>query len=325
MKRAVTVAIALGVVLPHGSAHAVPPASAPHAPPTTRADSRAGFVSLTGALPKYVQYAASAFSMGSTALDMQRAKELCNRYDADRRQCAALDMMLRAEGLAHTVSVDAFRLDRTEVSVADYDACVRVGACALPAYTPGDRRYDRPNFPVTHVTWNDAQKYCEHVGGRLPTEAEWERAARGVNGRDFPWGEVLQPNACNHGTLASFNFELDDSDGFLGLAPVGAMRDCRTPEGVMDLAGNVAEWVLDTYQTDDTGLGYTSKPATNPAGSPTGAYHVVKGGSYTMGVTFLRAAARTTITTPHAVDVGFRCAYSHARLVFADLPPAAGP
>ena len=92
------------------------------------------------------------------------------------------------------------------------------------------------------------------------------------------------------------------------------MPDCHTPEGVFDLAGNVAEWVRDYWDQDDEGFGHKGDPETNPLGPDNGAFHVVKGGSYRDGMPWLRGASRTTLTSPYATDVGFRC-------VVAELPP----
>lgn len=94
----------------------------------------------------------------------------------------------------HRVKLSAFELDRTEVTVLAYDNCARAGACAPATYVRGDLRYDRPELPVTHVRWEDALRYCQFMGGRLPTEAEWEFAARGVKRRIFPvWKSAQSP------------------------------------------------------------------------------------------------------------------------------------
>lgn len=282
---------------------------------TPAASTRDGFVTLQPVLAPRVRIASGSFVMGSSAIEMVRAATLCKK-ETFRGLCDDVAPRFRAEGLAHRVTVTGFAMDRTEVTVRDYRVCVRVGRCAPPGFAVGDPRYDRPGLPVTHVRWQDAARYCEFSGGRLPTEAEWEFAARGKSSRTFPWGNVQHPSICNHGSFASV--DLDATDGHLELADAGAMADCRTPEGIFDLAGNVAEWVRDFYDQDDEGFGHEGEPATDPVGPDTGAFHVVKGGSYRDGMPWLRSAARTTLSAPYASDVGFRC-------VVPDPPPPRAP
>lgn len=275
---------------------------------------RDGIFTLAPTLAPRVHFDAGTFVMGSSAIEMVRATMICKK-ETLRGLCDEVAQRFRAEGLAHRVTVSGFALDRTEVTVQDYRTCVRLGRCAPPAFSIGDPRYDRPRLPVTHVRWQDAASYCQFVGARLPTEAEWEFAARGKDSRTFPWGNVQHPSICNHGSFGSI--DLDDRDGHLELAEVGAMADCRSPEGVQDLAGNVAEWVSDYFDQDEEGFGHKGDPAVDPKGPASGAYHVVKGGSFRDGMPWLRGAARTTLAAAFATDVGFRC-------VVPD-PPSARP
>jgi formylglycine-generating enzyme required for sulfatase activity len=162
---------------------------------------------------------------------------------------------------------------------------------------------------VTFVNYDDAEAYCRFRGARLPTEAEYERAARGVSGRIYPWGTLYNARASNHGQLAAL--PNDPADGYAELAPVGVFPAGKTPEGVLDLAGNVAEWVADTYRER------YGDPRT-PAG---GAERVVRGGSFESAAPFLRGAARRGVARGTvSPTIGFRCARS-AALEPARTPP----
>ena len=245
------------------------------------------------------------FVMGSTASQILDATRLCQEEPRGSR-CGKLSLF-QAEALAHEVTLTSFLLDRTEVTVAAYGRCVAAGACAPAAYPVDDRRFRRPDLPVSYVRWEDARAYCEWAGGRLPTEAEWELAARGTGGRLFPWGNVYNSRLCNHGALA--DDETDQSDGFAFLAPVGSYPDGATPLGVLDLAGNVAEWVADVWaDPDENGNGYSGKAQTNPRGPAFGGFHVVRGGSYSEGAFRQRGAARRPMIMPRAPDVDYLCA-----------------
>jgi len=206
------------------------------------------------------------------------------------------------------VMLDPYDIDLTEVTVEKYMGCVAAGACSPPSFAPGDSRYDVPEFPVTHVTWQDASNYCMWVGGRLPTEAEWEFAARGPNNHTFPWGDIYNPRLANHGAFG--DDPTDGRDGFVGLAPVGSFPDGATPSGLLDMAGNAAEWVADWYDRDEQLFGYRRGAQTNPKGPPFGPMgHVIRGGSYRDGAHRLRTAARRGWPFARS-DVGFRCAAS---------------
>ena len=261
----------------------------------------------------HIRIAGGRFAMGSTPSEMVRAVKLCEREPFGVRCGRPGDEVgpwIRAEGYVHEVTLSEFELDRTEVTVGSYARCVLAGACSPPSYPPGDVRYDRPSLPVTHVRWEDARAFCSWRGGRLPTEAEWELAAKGHHNRMFPWGDLYNPHLANHGSWA--DDPSDGRDGFLGLAPVASFPDGQTPSGLHDMAGNAAEWVSDFYDRDDDGYGYPREARVNPKGPTSSPYgHVVRGGSYRMAAYWLRTAARFASSNASR-EIGFRCAYDVA-------------
>lgn len=199
----------------------------------------------------------------------------------------------------HTVFLDAYRIMRTEVTNQQYRQCVQAAACN----PPGNEDYDsteRAQHPVTDVSWYDGETFCRWAGGRLPTEAEWEKAARGDDRRTYPWGET--PPDC---TLANFNYCAGDGVALTGdTVPVGSYPSGASPYGLYDMAGNVYEWVNDWFDGDY----FSVSPDKNPPGPDTGIYRGVRGGSWS-SFSHLRTASRHgsyPVTRNH--DIGFRCA-----------------
>lgn len=212
------------------------------------------------------------------------------------------------------VYVDSFMIDRDEVSVEDYRACVAAGSCTLDPLVAGDERYIQSGWPMVNVTWGESKDYCRWRGGRLPTEAEWERAARGDDpGASFPWGDKEQSNDYNHGqprahamrnidrvpaqTPIQFLGDPDDSDGAQILAPPGSYPWGEGPFGTRDQAGNVAEWTADAMFATPDKKGYFGLPASNPRRD--GGIHdprIVRGGSWRQP-TFI---ARSNLRDPFA-------------------------
>lgn len=192
-------------------------------------------------------------------------------------------------------SIGPFAIDRTEVTAAAYARCVSAGVC-LAAPDPYGQTGQRATAPAVNVSWEMARRYCGWVGERLPTEAEWELAARGIDGRRFPWGErapdcgLARHAGCGDAPLA-----------------VGALPAGRGPFGLFDMAGDVAEWVADVYAPraprDD------ARVVADPTGPSTGAQRVVRGGSFMSPPSELTCEARRAVDArEQRAEVGFRCA-----------------
>jgi formylglycine-generating enzyme required for sulfatase activity len=239
----------------------------------------------------------------------EQAYQLCDRL---------MDLRPEETGDPREVYVSAFRIDRDEVTVAEYHACVQAGACDPTPLVAGDTRSVRDDLPVVNVTWTDARAYCAFAGGRLPTEAEWEKAARGDDGRHFPWGNVDADDRANRGMMRdeverpvmfaadSLPSKVSDSDGAAGPAPPGSYRFGKSPYGVNDMAGNVAEWVADWYSPQ----GYSGLSRIDPRGVPTGTHKVVRGGSFDDPRFYSRTYhRRRQAPDVGMVSIGVRCAH----------------
>jgi serine/threonine-protein kinase len=196
---------------------------------------------------------------------------------------------------AHAVTLSGYWIMQTEVTNGQYKLCVDAGVCTAPA----NDRWNQDDFrehPVTEVNWQQANDYALWAGGRLPTEAEWETAARGTDGRIYPWGNELPSE-----DQLNYDFSTGDT------RPVGSYPDGVSPYGVLDMAGNVEEWVADWYADDY----YANSPAENPTGPEDGEQRVFRGGSYFTNRQVVRSIHREKATPDsHFSSLGFRVAIS---------------
>jgi serine/threonine-protein kinase len=199
----------------------------------------------------------------------------------------------------HNVTLDAFWIDKTEITNRSYGSCVQASACKPPSRRTsngiddyyGNAQYE--DYPVIFVSWSDAQSYCTWAGQRLPTEAEWEKAARGTDGRLYPWGDTAPDES-----LANFDNHIWDVVA-AGSYPAGA-----SPYGALDMAGNVWEWTADWFGSDY----YSQSPTQNPTGPETGTKRVLRGGSWNFDAPGSRTSYRFSKDPALAsYDIGFRC------------------
>jgi len=186
------------------------------------------------------------------------------------------------------VRLDAFWIDRDEVSVAAWER-FRGATGHRPSKYAADPELHRPRLPVVGVSWHDAAAYCRWAGKRLPTEAEWEKATRGADGRRYPWGDAFDPARVGRG----------------GPQPVGGRPGGESPYGARSMAGGVWEWTHDFWGE----FAYREAPEVNPQGPPSGFLHVIRGGSWREPPEFLRSAMRFRLDgIIRWKIVGFRCA-----------------
>jgi formylglycine-generating enzyme required for sulfatase activity len=188
-----------------------------------------------------------------------------------------------------------------------YELCISAGDCDEPVIAPESTRQDYfissvyNNYPVIHVEWINAKAYCEWAGRRLPTEAEWEKAARGTDGRRYPWaGTDFSCELVNYNPAAASL----GCEGIKDTQPVGNHLKKASPYGALDMVGNVAEWVADWYSPTY----YSESPVDNPTGPVTGEDHVMRGSSFRNIKAYLTTFYRSWYGNGN--DQGFRCASS---------------
>jgi formylglycine-generating enzyme required for sulfatase activity len=268
---------------------------------------------------------AGEFLMGSAEADIDQVMQACDYCSRD---------WFKSEVPQHQVYLDAFWIDKTEVTNAMFTRFVAAtgyqsyaekvgsgiafnlfskdwkltkGADWRHPFGPASHIDGLDDHPVVQINWADAQAYCNWAGGRLPTEAEWEKAARGTDGRTYPWGN--QAPAENLVNFADRNIDVGGADrtvddGYPFSAPVGSYPAGASVYGALDMAGNVwervADWYSDAY--------YASAPARNPTGPAAGDYRVLRGGSWSRLARYVRAASRLNyLQQNRSSGIGFRC------------------
>jgi formylglycine-generating enzyme required for sulfatase activity len=278
--------------------------------------------------PDMVLVGEGPYLMGSSQNQLKLAMDLCQA-----RSYACVDSWWRPEQPAHWVQISGFYIDRTEVTNAAFATCVKAGKCKKPdvahcgtwdakgkrwvAGAPLPADFLGENKPVVCVTHEDADRYCKWSGKRLPTEAEWEKAARGTDGRVYPWGDTAydgtQANGCDArcGAISGKGWRaepnLDDKAAYV--AEVGTYLPGASPYGAVDMAGNVWEWVSDWFDEDYYKISERKDP---PGPGPDGAkpFKVLRGGSWSNEPDSMRSSYRYSLEpTQRLVTVGFRCAY----------------
>ncbi len=244
--------------------------------------------------PGMVPVPAGEFRMGSTEDDIAAAMQRCP-------QCP--EESFARETPSHVVFLESFFIDRHEVTTTDYAEFLKTTQRPAPDHWNEGSEPKHAKKPVIGVTWEDATEYCKWKGKRLPTEAEWEKAARGIDGRRYPWG-----NERANVSWATFD-KCCIWSGYGLLTPVGSLEKGVSPYGAHDMAGNAREWVQDWYDERY----YAASPRNNPPGPHNGTEKVVRGGGWLQLSTGVRTTAREKRDpAARSTSVGFRCAKSLA-------------
>ena len=202
------------------------------------------------------------------------------------------------EGPQRKVYLDAYTIDKYEVTVAQYADYLKKSGAEPPDFWERVKINEDGNRPVVGVDWLEANEYCEYYGKRLPTEAQWEKAARGEDGRKYPWGsDEPGPLFANYASGVSFSYGKS-------LAPVGNYESGKSPYGVYDMVGNVWEWTLDWYDKNY----YQGASLKNPTGPASGDHKVIRGGSWSKRPAIARVAGRMALSpSQRSNSLGFRC------------------
>jgi formylglycine-generating enzyme required for sulfatase activity len=203
------------------------------------------------------------------------------------------------ESPQRAVYLDAFTIDKYEVTVEQYAAYLKKSGAEPPDFWERVNQKEDGSRPVVGVDWLDSKDFCEYYGKQLPTEAQWEKAARGTDGRKYPWGsDDPGPLFANFASGVSFSYSKS-------LAAVGSYESGKSPYGVYDMVGNVWEWVLDNYDK----AYYQVASSKNPVGPASSDYKVIRGGSWSKRPAVARAAGRMFLApNTRSNSLGFRCA-----------------
>ena len=246
---------------------------------------------------------AGPFEMGSTEEEVEAAYQLAKQYSPEVNK-----VWYEPEQPRHWVWVDAFYMDKHKVTLEEYQIFMREREKPYQELPDWTSKYANiPKHPVVGVSWEDAVGYCRWAGKQLPTEAQWEKAARGTDGRWYPWGsepaDGKRANYCD--TKCEFSWkDKNQDDGYRYLSPVGAYELGKSFYGIYDLAGNVWEWVQDWYDVEY----YSKSRERNPVNDKEAQYRVVRGGSWDSDPSFLRASYRSWREPNDRLGfVGFRC------------------
>ena len=276
----------------------IPPTSTPILTPTPQriADSPTALPTRSPqSFADMILIPAGEFTMGSTQAQVDAAFEQCKKSYGD----GCKKEWFEREMPQHTVNLGEYFIDKYETTNAQYAECVKAGKCTAPHKTKSYSRANYygnaefANYPVIYIDWTQAKSYCEFAGKRLPTEAEWEKAARGTDGRTYPWG-----NEAPNDTLLNYNRKVGDT------TEVGSYPSGASSYGVMDLSGNVWEWVSSDYKA------YPYIANDGREGLLSNNNKVFRGGSWDYNVSLTRAAYRNFFdsTTNGDYFLGFRCA-----------------
>ncbi len=290
-----------------------PVAGATAAPPLVQPPSaRTGVLGEVTPARGRVLIPAGWFTFGASDAQQNAALELCKKDLAGMAQ-ACTKALFALEGPERRVYLPSYYIHRVEITTAEYRRCVEAGPCDPAPLLDADPRLSAPNLPVVRTTWLDADRYCRYVGMRLPSELQWERAARGPKPRIFPWGDAPLPGNANTGRFVVLDangpyarpvVRVDERDGYAFLAPPGSFPSGASPDGVLDLAGNASEWVADAIGED----GPTRPPGTPRSFGPS-PRRMLRGGSYRQPLLYQRTttwdSAAPDLRSP---EVGFRCA-----------------
>ena len=255
------------------------------------------------------------FKRGADRAGVGRGLAVCRQTYSRPEDCSI--SWFDRETPQREIDLSAFYIDLYEVTNALFDRCVEDGDCravdlsSCKLYDPktsswgkgsqGHSKLRAADHPVACVAWTDARDYCEWAGRRLPTEAEWEKAARGPDDQEFPWGNDWRPDALNWGELAGFG----SIDGHETSSPVGAFPQNISPYGAFDMAGNVWEWTAD-WRGD---LYYRRSPSRDPVNDVADPDKIIRGGSWSFAGNGARTSYRyfEPLTTRDDA-IGFRCA-----------------